>query len=84
MPGRYPHHALSSSEGFVRFIEAGLGYGMLPVQQCQQLLQSGALVDLTPGDGLDVPLIWHAWDIQTPFTRTLSENVIDTARKWLL
>lgn len=82
--GRYPHHALSSSEGFVRFIEAGLGYGMLPVQQCQQLLQSGALVDLTPGDGLDVPLIWHAWDIQTPFTRTLSENVIDTARKWLL
>jgi LysR family transcriptional regulator (chromosome initiation inhibitor) len=82
--GRYPHHSLSSSEGFVRFIEAGFGYGMLPVQQCAPLLKSGKLVELTPGDSLDVPLIWHAWDIQTPFTRALSENVISTARKWLL
>jgi LysR family transcriptional regulator (chromosome initiation inhibitor) len=82
--GRYPHHALSSSEGFVRFIEAGFGYGMLPLEQCAQGLKSGALVDLAPGDSLDVPLIWHVWDIQTPFTRTLSDNVINTARKWLL
>lgn len=81
--GRYPHHLLSSSEGFVRFIEAGFAYGMLPVQQCASLLQSGALVDLTPGDSLDVPLVWHAWDIETPFTRALSDNVIGTARKWL-
>ncbi|MBV7537474.1 LysR family transcriptional regulator ArgP [Duganella sp. sic0402] len=82
--GRYPHHALSSSEGFVRFLEAGLGYGMLPLQQCAQQLEDGRLVDLAPGGWLDVPLMWHMWDIQTPFTRALSDNVITTARKWLI
>jgi LysR family transcriptional regulator (chromosome initiation inhibitor) len=82
--GRYPHHALSSSEGYVRFVEAGFGYGMLPLPQCQRSLQQGQLVDLAPGKWLDVPLIWHMWDIQTPFTRALSDNLIATARKWLL
>lgn len=82
--GRYPHHALSSSEGYVRFIEAGLGYGMLPTQQCGQQLQDGRLIDLAPGAWLEVPLVWHMWDIQTPFTRALSDNLIATARKWLL
>lgn len=82
--GRYPHHALSSSDGYVRLIEAGLGYGMLPIQQCARQLRDGTLIDLAPGDWLDVPLVWHMWDIQTPFTRTLSDNLIATARKWLI
>jgi LysR family transcriptional regulator (chromosome initiation inhibitor) len=82
--GHYPHHAFASSDGFVRFVEAGFGYGMLPILQCEPALKAGTLVDLTPGDYLDVPLIWHMWDIQTPFTRLLSDNVIATARKWLL
>jgi LysR family transcriptional regulator (chromosome initiation inhibitor) len=82
--GRYPHHALSSSDGYVRFIEAGLGYGMLPIQQCERQLRDGTLIDLAPGDWLDVPLVWHMWDIQTPFTRALSDNLIATARKWLI
>jgi len=82
--GRYPHHALSSSDGYVRFIEAGLGYGMLPVQQCEAQLKTGTLLDLAPGEWLDVPLLWHMWDIHTPFTRALSDNMIATARKWLI
>jgi LysR family transcriptional regulator (chromosome initiation inhibitor) len=82
--GRYPHHALSSSDGFVRFLEGGLGYGMLPIPQCAGQLQDGTLVDLAPGVWLDVPLMWHAWDIQTPFTRALSDKLTATARKWLL
>lgn len=82
--GRVPHHSLSSSEGFVRFLEAGFAYGMLPVLQCGAQLKAGTLVDLAPGHVLDVPLTWHSWDIQTPFTRALSDNIIATARKWLL
>ncbi len=83
-PQRYPHHSLASSEAFVRFIEAGVAYGMVPVLQVRKELAAGTLVDVTPGDGLDVALIWHAWDIQTPLTRRLSERIIETARKWLL
>jgi LysR family transcriptional regulator (chromosome initiation inhibitor) len=82
--GRYPHHSFASSDGFVRFVEAGFGYGMLPILQCERQLKAGTLVDLTPGEWLDIPLVWHMWDIQTPFTRALSDNVIATARKWLL
>lgn len=82
--GRTPHHSLSSSEGFVRFLEAGFAYGMLPLLQCEAQLKAGTLVDLAPGDVLDVPLTWHVWDIQTPYTRKLSDNIIATARKWLL
>ena len=44
----------------------------------------GTLIDLAPGDWLDVPLVWHMWDIQTPFTHALSDNLIATARKWLI
>jgi LysR family transcriptional regulator (chromosome initiation inhibitor) len=82
--GRYPHHSFASSEGFVRFIEAGFGYGMAPTLQCAPQLRAGTLVEITPGDYLDVPLIWHMWDIQTAYTRALSDNMIATARKWLL
>jgi LysR family transcriptional regulator, chromosome initiation inhibitor len=82
--GRVPHHSLSSSEGFVRFLEAGFAYGMLPLLQCEAQLKAGTLVDLAPGYVLDVPLTWHIWDIQTPFTRTLSDNIVAAARKWLL
>lgn len=82
--GRYPYHSLSSSDGFVRFILAGLGYGMLPLQQCADALRDGTMVDLTPGHWLDVPLVWHAWDIQTPFTRALTDNIVTTARRWLI
>ncbi|MFA9216567.1 MAG: LysR family transcriptional regulator ArgP [Sphingomonadaceae bacterium] len=82
--GRYPHHSLSSSDGFVRFILAGLGYGMLPLQQCADALAAGTMVDLTPGAWLDVPLVWHAWDIQTHYTRALTDAIVTTARRHLL
>ena len=82
--GRYPYHSLSSSDGFVRFILAGSGYGMLPLQQCADALEAGTMVDLAPDAWLDVPLIWHAWDIQTPMTRSLTDHIVSTARRWLI
>ncbi|MDC8756328.1 LysR family transcriptional regulator ArgP [Janthinobacterium fluminis] len=82
-PQRYPRHSLASSEAFVRFIEAGVAYGMVPLLQVGAELAAGTLVEVVPGAGLDVPLIWHAWDIQTPLTRRLSAQIIATARKRL-
>ena len=68
----------------MRFIEAGYAYGMVPLLQAETALAAGRLVDVAAGQALDVPLTWHAWDIQTPLTRTRSDAVIATARKWLL
>ncbi len=77
---RHPRHSLGSSEAFVRFIETGFAYGMVPLLQARDGLASGRLIDLTPGDGLDVPLVWHAWDIQTPLTRALTQQIVAGAR----
>ncbi|MDP5008487.1 MAG: LysR family transcriptional regulator ArgP, partial [Glaciimonas sp.] len=78
--GRFPHHSIASVESFEKFIRIGLGYGMLPNLQIGDALKTGALVNLTPDDGFDVPLIWHAWNIQTPLTQALSQQIIQTAR----
>ncbi|PUA17995.1 LysR family transcriptional regulator ArgP [Glaciimonas sp. PCH181] len=79
----FPHHSIASAEAFERFVHNGLGYGMLPMLQIEQALAEGKLVDLTPGDGIDVPLVWHAWNIQTPLTEALSKQIIKTARESL-
>ncbi len=82
--GQYPHHAMASCEAFVQFIRAGFAYGMVPHLQVQDALAAGDLVDINAGDGLDVLLMWHAWNIQTPLTRALSEHVIEAAAQQLM
>ncbi len=82
--GPFPHHALPSSESFVRMIQGGWAYGMAPVLQVREALAAGELVELKPGTGLDVLLVWHRWNIQTALTRALSEQVIQTAGKRLI
>ncbi len=82
--GAFPHHAFGTSEGMVRMLEAGHAYGMVPLQQAQAALASGALLDLTPGAHFDVALAWHCWNVQTTLTRALSDSVVATAARWLL
>lgn len=79
----YPHHSIASVDAFEKFVRSGFGYGMLPTLQIERALACGDLVDLTPGDGIDVPLVWHAWNIQTPLTEALSQHIIQTARRSL-
>ena len=57
----FPHHLCPSSEGFVRMLDAGLGWGMVPALQIQAELASGRLRELLPGRGVDVALYWHYW-----------------------
>jgi LysR family transcriptional regulator (chromosome initiation inhibitor) len=73
-------HLCPSSEGFVRAVLAGLGFGLLPELQCQQLLDTGQLVDLSPGYFLDTPLYWHYWQSESPLLKLLRQRVITTAQ----
>lgn len=59
--GPFPHHLCPSSEGFVRLILAGMGYGMLPLMQVEALVAEGRLTSLAPDRPLAVPLHWHVW-----------------------
>jgi LysR family transcriptional regulator (chromosome initiation inhibitor) len=79
----FPHHTLPISTALNDLLLGGLAYGLLPYLQAAQGLSQGLLVDLMPGRYLDVQLNWHAWELDTPFTRSLSEQVVTTARRYL-
>jgi LysR family transcriptional regulator (chromosome initiation inhibitor) len=82
--GAYPHHTLPLSAAATECVFGSLAYGLLPWQQVSAALNDERLVDLAPGHFVDVALNWHAWNLDTPFTRALSEQIIATARRNLL
>jgi LysR family transcriptional regulator (chromosome initiation inhibitor) len=82
--GAYPHHTLPLSAASTECVFGGLAYGLLPLQQVSAALADERLVDLAPGQVVDVPLHWHAWNLDTPFTLALSEQIVATARRYLL
>jgi LysR family transcriptional regulator (chromosome initiation inhibitor) len=83
LPPDVPKNFFPSAEGFVSFIKAGHGYGIVPAIQVRHELESGALVELTPREPLSVSLYWHQWNIQTPVTRALNIAITEAARRWL-
>jgi LysR family transcriptional regulator (chromosome initiation inhibitor) len=82
--GAYPFHYVPASDPYVQAIRLGLGYGMLPLEQCSAMLQSGALLDLTPDLYVDVPLYWHAWQIQPARLERMGAALLKAARAVLL
>jgi LysR family transcriptional regulator (chromosome initiation inhibitor) len=84
MHGAYPHHTLPLSAASSECVFGGLAYGLLPWQQVSAALSDERLIDLAPGHYVDVELHWHAWNLDTPFTRALSEQIIVTAKRYLL
>ena len=56
----------------------------MPLAQVSGALADGRLVDLAPGHYVDVALNWHAWNLDTPFTRALTEQIVATAQRYLL
>lgn len=59
--GEFEYHLCPSSEGFVRMLEAGIGWGMVPALQIGDALRAGRLQQLSPGWSQPVPLYWHYW-----------------------
>jgi len=80
----YPRHYLPSPHALADAIVNGLGYGLLPEVQAAEHFASGKLVDLTPGRFLDLPLYWHHWSGEVALAGSISDIVIDEARKRLL
>jgi LysR family transcriptional regulator (chromosome initiation inhibitor) len=81
MVGPFPHHSLPQP---LDCIGAGVAYGLAPELAVRAALERGVLVDLLPGATLDLALAWHAWNIDTPFTHALTEQVVQTARRLLV
>jgi len=82
-----PRHFVPSSAEFVRAIELGLGWGMVPALQCREPFAEGRLVALgaQPGDEpdgrsvIELPLYWQRWNLSSPVLDRLSEVIIEEA-----
>lgn len=61
----------------------GMACGMIPDQQSQLLLDSGQVIDITPGYFLEVPLYWHVWNLKSELYRKLTTALRDTAERHL-
>ena len=75
---------MPASDPYVAAIRLGFGYGMLPLEQCQAMLEDGSMVDLAPQLYSDVPLYWHAWRIQPQRVERMGAALLRAAHAVLL
>lgn len=75
-----PRHRVPSTHGFVHAALQGLAWGMNPEALVAPLLAGGDLVELAPGQVLDVPLHWQHWRLEAEVLRALNTAVEAAAR----
>ncbi|QIM19453.1 LysR family transcriptional regulator ArgP [Leucobacter coleopterorum] len=78
-----PRHFIPSSAEFVRAIELGMGWGMVPRLQGVPCLEAGSLVALGSGNSIDLPLYWQRWNLRSPVLDRLSVIIAEEAAKAL-
>lgn len=71
-----PRHFIPTSADFARAVVLGLGWGLLPEQQCLAEIARGDLVELAPAQPVDVPLYWQRWSLESQ----LLDDVTDAVR----
>jgi len=70
-----PRHHIPTSADFARAVVLGLGWGLLPEQQCLTELGDGRLVELAPGHPIDVVLYWQRWNIASQLLDQVTDAV---------
>jgi LysR family transcriptional regulator (chromosome initiation inhibitor) len=74
-----PRHHIPTSADFARAVVLGLGWGLLPEQQCLTELGDGRLVELAPGHPIDVVLYWQRWNIASRLLDQVTDAVTRVA-----
>ncbi|WP_017597898.1 LysR family transcriptional regulator ArgP [Nocardiopsis lucentensis] len=70
-----PCHFIPASTDFAKTILLGLGWGVVPEQQCLAQIEAGRLVALAPDHPVDVRLYWQRWNLRSPLLDRVSEGV---------
>ncbi|MBC7441266.1 MAG: LysR family transcriptional regulator ArgP [Ramlibacter sp.] len=70
-----PRHHIPTSADFARAVVLGLGWGLLPEQQCLTELGDGRLVELAPRHPIDVVLYWQRWNIASRLLDQVTDAV---------
>jgi LysR family transcriptional regulator, chromosome initiation inhibitor len=79
----YPRHYIPAVDAYRQGLLGGLGWGMQADIQAPQDVPSGVLVDLFPGQFVDVPLFWHHWQREAPQASRLTLAIKEAAGKLL-
>ena len=82
-PTRAPRHHVPTSADFARAVELGLGWALLPEQQCLRQLEAGTLIELAPQHPIDVQLWWQRWNLASPLLDAVTERVVAAASRSL-
>ena len=83
VPASIPNHYVPSIEKFAEFITLGLGYGMIPDQQCTGMVCTGQMVDLSPEHHVPAELYWHCWNIKSELLEKLTQCLVHKAKALL-
>lgn len=83
VPDSIPINYVPSIEKFLDFIVMGVGYGMMPLQQCSPFVQDGRLIDLVPDSKVPVKLYWHCWNLKSKLLEKLTQQLSKGAKKLL-
>jgi LysR family transcriptional regulator (chromosome initiation inhibitor) len=78
-PLRPPRHHVPSSADYAEAVRLGLGWGMLPRQQSEELVAAGELIVFDERRHLDVPLYWQQWTLRTPALDTVAAAIRSAA-----
>ncbi len=79
-----PVHWVPSTQGFVDGALAGLGWGLNPLVLVEAHLTAGPLVELVPGQRLDVPLHWQHARLGARLLDGLTTTVLEAAHASLV
>ena len=79
----YPTHWLPSTQSFVDASLLGIGWGLNPTRLVRDHLASGRLIELIPGEILDVPLFWQVNRLAADRLSALTRSIVETARREL-
>jgi LysR family transcriptional regulator (chromosome initiation inhibitor) len=82
-PTSIPTHYVPSVEKYAEFIASGLAYGMLPDQQRTALIQTGQIIDLSPGYQVSAKLYWHCWSLKSKLLKNFTLQLIHRAKTLL-
>ncbi|MEZ0497055.1 LysR family transcriptional regulator ArgP [Sphingomonas sp. IW22] len=78
-----PTHWIPSTQGFLDLACAGLGWGLQPKALARPHIDAGTLVELVPGDTMDVPLFWTVSRLHAQVLEAMTAAVKNVARQHL-
>lgn len=81
--GSFPSFTIPSAQGFVELTRQGLAYCLLPELMLEDDLASGRLIDLFPGQFIDIPLYWHHWRVESRLSQALTEAMLNHCGRYL-